>query len=120
MTFTIRYELFDFLRFTPVFPAGFRHKMIGFRQGGRSLYGLEAISAHNGWAMAVVGATIVFTGLVILSFAISQIHRILSFRETRSTEPPSVEETGPEENLQTPVPPDIINNINELACFYQP
>lgn len=45
--------------------------------------GFEAISYHNGWAMAIVGATIVFIGLVILSFAISQIHRLLMFWDER-------------------------------------
>jgi len=44
------------------------------------LYGLQAIAAHNGWAMALAGALIVFSGLVILSFVISQLHKILMFR----------------------------------------
>jgi hypothetical protein len=45
------------------------------------LYGFEAISMHNGWAMAGVGGTIVFTGLVILATVISQLHRLLEFFE---------------------------------------
>ena len=47
------------------------------------MFGFENISANNGWAMAVVGATIVFLGLVILSFVISQVHKILKFWEQR-------------------------------------
>ncbi|THB81081.1 MAG: hypothetical protein D3926_03910 [Desulfobacteraceae bacterium] len=43
------------------------------------MYGLEAIQAHNGWAVAVVGITIVFTGLVVLSLIISQLHKVLDF-----------------------------------------
>ena len=39
--------------------------------------GLEAISQNNGWAMAAVGASIVFSGLVVLSFTISQLHKVL-------------------------------------------
>ena len=42
------------------------------------LYGLEAINAHNGWAISVVGVTIVFTGLVALSVLISQLHKLVS------------------------------------------
>ena len=42
------------------------------------LYGLEAINAHNGWAISVVGVTIVFTGLVSLSVLISQLHKLVS------------------------------------------
>jgi hypothetical protein len=41
------------------------------------LYGLEAISTHNGWAMAFAGIIIVFTGLVVLSSTIAQLHKIL-------------------------------------------
>jgi hypothetical protein len=41
------------------------------------VYGFDNITANNGWAMAFVGATIVFLGLVVLSFVISQIHKIL-------------------------------------------
>ena len=47
------------------------------------MQGFEAISHYNGWAMAIVGASIVFSGLVVLSFAISQIHRLLMFWEDR-------------------------------------
>ena len=41
------------------------------------MYGLEAISTHNGWAMAVAGVIIVFCGLVVLSSTIAQFHKIL-------------------------------------------
>jgi Na+-transporting methylmalonyl-CoA/oxaloacetate decarboxylase gamma subunit len=47
------------------------------------LFGFENITANNGWAMAVVGASIVFLGLVILSFVISQVHKILNLWEQR-------------------------------------
>jgi hypothetical protein len=50
-----------------------RHKLIG----------IENITNNNGWAMAAVGATIVFSGLVVLSFVISQIHKILQLWEDR-------------------------------------
>ncbi|NWH05222.1 OadG family protein [Desulfobacter latus] len=42
------------------------------------LYGLEAINAHNGWAISVVGVTIVFTGLISLSALISQLHKLVA------------------------------------------
>jgi len=47
------------------------------------LYSIENITAANGWAMAAVGATIVFLGLVVLSFVISQMHKVLEFWENR-------------------------------------
>lgn len=43
--------------------------------------GLEAIAAHNGWNIAIVGISIVFTGLTVLSLTIAQLHKILNFLE---------------------------------------
>jgi len=47
--------------------------------------GLEAISSHNGWAIAAVGISIVFTGLTMLSIIISQLHKVLKFWDERGT-----------------------------------
>ena len=49
------------------------------------MYGFNAINANNGWEMALLGICIVFTGLVLLSFAISQLHKILDFWENKSS-----------------------------------
>jgi hypothetical protein len=48
------------------------------------LYGLEAISTHNGWAMAGAGIIIVFLGLVALSATIAQFHKVLNFLDDRA------------------------------------
>lgn len=48
------------------------------------MYGLEAINANNGWAISVVGVTIVFSGLVGLSLVISQLHKVLALWEDPS------------------------------------
>lgn len=45
------------------------------------MYGLEAINAHNGWAISAVGITIVFLGLVVLALVISQLHKVLALYE---------------------------------------
>jgi hypothetical protein len=47
------------------------------------LYGLENISAHDGWAIALVGVTIVFTGLTLLSLTIAQLHKVLDIWENK-------------------------------------
>lgn len=47
------------------------------------MYGLDAITTHNGWAMAVIGASIVFSGLIILSALISQLHKLANLIENR-------------------------------------
>lgn len=47
------------------------------------MFGLEAIAANNGWAISGLGISIVFTGLVFLSFAVAQLKNILEFWEKR-------------------------------------
>jgi hypothetical protein len=53
------------------------------------LYGLEAIRAANGWAMAVAGTLIVISGLAVLAAVISQLQKIVAFLERSPT--PSTE-----------------------------
>ena len=48
------------------------------------MYGLEAIRVGNGWEIAIVGISIVFTGLTFLSIFIGQIHKLLDLWEHRS------------------------------------
>ena len=74
--------------------------------------------------MALAGALIVFSGLVVLSFVISQLHKILMFFEKKSvpvqqeTEIPAVElpEDTPGFILPKPFPEDI----NEIVPLYTP
>jgi hypothetical protein len=88
------------------------------------LYGIEAISANNGWAMAVAGALIVFSGLVVLSFVISQIHRILLlwekrhglFNNNRPRPQKSLNHTPEQLSVPHTLPPDIA----EVAQYYSP
>jgi hypothetical protein len=47
------------------------------------LYGLNAISAYNGWAISALGISIVFTGLIFLSCAVEQLHKILKIWDDR-------------------------------------
>ena len=47
------------------------------------MYGIDAINAANGWAIAVAGALIVMSGLAVLSFVISQLHKVIEFVESR-------------------------------------
>jgi hypothetical protein len=48
-----------------------------------TLNGLEAISAANGWSMAIIGAIIVMMGLAVLSFIISLFPKAVVFLEKR-------------------------------------
>ncbi len=88
------------------------------------MYGIGNITANNGWAMAAVGATIVFLGLVVFSFVISQIHKILELWEKR------VESKGlPDDELPPSEPPKLksplyevpqLPTVNDLISIYRP
>jgi hypothetical protein len=88
------------------------------------LYGLHAITTHNGWAMAIAGACIVFSGLVVLTTAISQIHRILLFLENKyasfRNNNKIQEDEEPEEHPKLSLPKIFPTELEELASLYQP
>ncbi len=87
------------------------------------MYGFEAITAHNGWSMAITGALIVFSGLVILSLAISQLHKLLAIWENKGNffnrnKRTSVNST--EEVIDLNLPERFPSDINEAARLYHP
>jgi len=84
------------------------------------LYGLEAISAHNGWAMALAGALIVFAGLVILSFVISQLHKILAILDKKPTQLPEDQKPAIEDEPIISLPKEFPSDLNEVAKLYKP
>jgi hypothetical protein len=88
------------------------------------LYGLKAITAHNGWAMALAGALIVFSGLVVLSFVISQLHKVLMFFEKKPVDvqqDPEIPDVGPlEDKLGFLLPKPFPADINEIVRLYKP
>ena len=88
------------------------------------MFGFENITANNGWAMAVVGATIVFIGLVVLSFVISQVHKILKLWENRDEFLSRSEKQAQIEEPKTiKAPVDVQRHLpstKELASIYRP
>ena len=74
--------------------------------------------------MAVIGASIVFAGLVILSFVISQIHKILELWEKRG----SLKEDQIEGSTTTKTPKvqatankvHHLPSVNDLISIYRP
>ncbi len=90
------------------------------------MYGFEAITVHNGWAMALAGALIVFAGLVVLSLAISQIHKILALFDKEEKEVDfqqdlkAPKEDGLEDKPLIFLPKQLPADINEIARLYQP
>ena len=74
--------------------------------------------------MAAVGATIVFSGLVVLSFVISQIHKLLKLWDDREKLIDRFKKTAPAavvEKADAPVYSERhLPTIDELAGIYQP
>jgi len=98
----------------------FEQKPVTRRQ---QVYGFDNIAAHNGWAMAVVGASIVFLGLVVLSFVISQIHKILNLWEKRDAPkqrpaeaPAATKDQSKAKSYQAPYLP----SVDDLISIYRP
>jgi len=49
------------------------------------LFGLEAIITHDGLGISVIGISIVFVSLILLSFAVSQIHKLIELWDKKNT-----------------------------------
>lgn len=80
------------------------------------MYGLEAISAYNGWAMAITGPLIVMSGLTILSIIISQLHKLVAVfdkKDKQATEP------ADKSKNEISVPKVLPMDISETATIYQ-
>ena len=84
--------------------------------------GFENIAMNNGWSQAFIGASIVMTGLVILSLAISQIHKLVDFWENRRKAPQAAESGSPGalDSITANVPHQCPADISETAALYQP
>lgn len=86
--------------------------------------GLEAINHYNGWSMAVLGTSIVFSGLVVLSLAISQLKKVINYWETRTGREEKQEGRAPSHSSQSrpaiPLPAVWPEDIREAAGLYKP
>ena len=81
------------------------------------MYGFEAISHHNGLAIAATGACIVFAGLATLSLIISQLHKLVALLDR----PPKViVEVVAEERPQETAGPDCPMDIDLTVARYLP
>jgi hypothetical protein len=88
------------------------------------LFGFDNITTNNGWAMAAVGASIVFAGLIALSFVISQIHKLLKLWEERETYIKRFKKRVPavdEEKIEVLIYKERhLPSVDELASTYSP
>lgn len=68
------------------------------------MYGLQAISAANGWQISFAGVTIVFTGLIILSTVIACLERALTLWDRKGELLELVGRLLPQREVQTAQP----------------
>ena len=84
------------------------------------MIGIDNITNNNGWAMAAVGASIVFLGLVVLSFVISQIHKVLALWDKRQT----LQAAHPADETPTVQGPVYkaphLPTVSDLVSIYRP
>ena len=83
------------------------------------MYGIEAINAHNGWAMALAGALIVMSGLAVLSFIISKLHTILEFMQRKTQGDPAESGSVPAASkTAAPVADHDLSNLEpSVSCY---
>ncbi len=88
------------------------------------MFGFDNITANNGWSMAVVGTSIVFLGLIILSFVISQIHKVINLWEQKDKFFNRYKKQAQTEKSKKPKAPVAIPrrlpSVKELASIYRP
>lgn len=76
------------------------------------MIGLQAISAHNGWAMAITGSIIVMCGLSALAFIISQLHKVIGLFEKKKEDDSHFIKPAADFN--------ILSDLAATARMYQP
>ncbi len=83
------------------------------------MLGIEAITANNGWAMAFTGACIVMSGLAVLAFVISQLHKIIALVEEKEkkTAAPEPKVEPPASSFST-ADIDLLNDLPAAARIY--
>lgn len=84
------------------------------------MHGLEAITAYNGWAQALTGATIVMIGLTILATVISFLPKLVGLFEEDKTPTPTNLTPKPQSISDSFNIPDFnpLHDINETAKCY--
>lgn len=88
------------------------------------MIGIENITNNNGLAVAAVGAAIVFLGLVVLTFVISQIHKILKLWDEKEKFIERFKKKAPvavAEKTDAPVYSERhLPSVDELTRTYEP
>ncbi len=80
------------------------------------MYGFDAISDNNGWFIAAIGVSIVFTGLIVLSLVIAQLHKVLALVEKLTSKSEKIPEPKPDIRI----PPADPNDVETAVQVFTP
>lgn len=80
------------------------------------MYGFDAISDNNGWFIAAIGVSIVFTGLIVLSLVIAQLHKVLALVEKLTSKSEKIPEPKPD----ILIPPADPNDVETAVQVFTP
>jgi Na+-transporting methylmalonyl-CoA/oxaloacetate decarboxylase gamma subunit len=82
--------------------------------------GIAAITAANGWNMAITGVCIVMAGLAFLATVISQLHKLIAILEGKGKKWSAPKSAAPSAGTgQLAAQIDILNDLPAAARFYK-
>ena len=82
--------------------------------------GFDNIAANYGWSQAILGISIVMTGLVALSFAISQIHKLVALWERRQAGPSTAADAADQVTATAPLADQCPLDLDTTLKLYRP
>lgn len=78
------------------------------------MFGFEAIIAHDGLSISVIGISIVFVSLILLSFAVSQIHTLIELWDKKNTSYQYLKKSQ-QKDQKTPSAPTVPQDVQRAS-----
>lgn len=83
------------------------------------MFSIEAISINNGWAMSALGILIVFSGLLLLSLTVAQLHKILKLWDKKNYYFQQIKKRLQRKDAKLTLPKDIQNIAMQFELLIQ-
>jgi hypothetical protein len=79
------------------------------------LFGFEAIIAHDGLGISVIGISTVFVGLILLSLAVSRVHKLIGLWDKRNTYYQRLKKPQKKRDQKTPSDMPVLQDIQRAS-----
>jgi hypothetical protein len=79
------------------------------------LFGFEAIIAHDGLGISVIGISTVFIGLILLSLAVSRVHKLIGLWDKRNTYYQRLKKPQKRGDQKTPSDMPVLQDIQRAS-----